>query len=121
MSAVVTELDGGRATALRIGGEDVEPLSGRTYVVDNPATGSVVAEVADAGAVDVDRAVGVARRTFVDGGWRRLPALSLSIPAEIRCQFRKAVTSTPSARTARPAVTPIRNGPATTASATPAG
>ena len=74
MSAVVTELDGGRATALRIGGEDVEPLSGRTYVVDNPATGSVVAEVADAGAADVDRAVGVARRTFVDGGWRRLPA-----------------------------------------------
>ncbi|WP_028473763.1 aldehyde dehydrogenase [Nocardioides alkalitolerans] len=39
----------------------------------NPATGAVVAEVAEAGVVDVDRAVDAARRAFDDGRWSRTP------------------------------------------------
>jgi betaine-aldehyde dehydrogenase len=65
---------GVRTAQLRLGGEDVVPADGRMYVVRNPATGAVVAEVADAGEADVSRAVGVARRTFAEGVWRRMPA-----------------------------------------------
>jgi betaine-aldehyde dehydrogenase len=65
---------GVRTAQLRLGGQDVIPADGRTYVVRNPATGAVVAEVADAGEADVARAVEVARRTFDEGIWRRMPA-----------------------------------------------
>src|SRR6185436_16924727 len=52
-----------------IGGEWVEAPAGRTLEVRNPATDEVIAQVPDAGAEDVDRAVRAARRAF-DGGWR---------------------------------------------------
>jgi len=52
-----------------IGGEWVEAAAGRTLEVRNPATDEVIAQVPDAGAEDVDRAVRAARRAF-DGGWR---------------------------------------------------
>jgi acyl-CoA reductase-like NAD-dependent aldehyde dehydrogenase len=48
-------------------------MSGR-YAVSNPATGAPVAEVADAGAAQVDAAVAAARAAFEAGTWRRLPA-----------------------------------------------
>jgi aldehyde dehydrogenase (NAD+) len=59
---------------LRIGGREVPAASGRTYTVRNPANGSFVAEVADAGEADVTLAVGAAHAAFGDGTWRRMPA-----------------------------------------------
>ncbi|GAQ50986.1 aldehyde dehydrogenase PuuC [Streptomyces acidiscabies] len=50
-------------------------LSGRTYPVISPRDESVLAEVADAGQEDVDRAVAAARRAFDHGPWPRLDPL----------------------------------------------
>jgi gamma-glutamyl-gamma-aminobutyraldehyde dehydrogenase len=50
-----------------IGGEFVGAASGRTYEVENPATGRTIAEVAEGGVEDVDRAVAAARRAA--RGW----------------------------------------------------
>jgi aldehyde dehydrogenase (NAD+) len=49
---------------LFIGGEWVEPRSERTFTTINPATEEPLAEIADAGADDVDRAVQAARQAF---------------------------------------------------------
>ncbi|WP_340556122.1 aldehyde dehydrogenase [Streptomyces sp. GSL17-111] len=45
---------------------------GRTFTVVSPRDGRPLAEVADGGADDVDRAVAAARRAFDDGPWPRL-------------------------------------------------
>ena len=60
---------------LWIDGAFVPSASGsRTPTVD-PATGETLAEVAEAGAEDLDRAVAAARRAFDSGTWaRRDPA-----------------------------------------------
>src|SRR5512141_1771801 len=50
-----------------IGGDFVDAASGRTYEVENPATGATIAEVAEGAAADVDRAVEAARRAAP--GW----------------------------------------------------
>lgn len=42
--------------ALLIGGEWVSPVEGKTREIINPATGTVIAEVAEATEADVDRA-----------------------------------------------------------------
>ncbi|MDX6206590.1 MAG: aldehyde dehydrogenase [Frankiales bacterium] len=57
---------------LYIGGEFVEPIGGETFKTISPATEEVLAEVASAGAADVDRAVVAARRAY-DEVWRSLP------------------------------------------------
>src|SRR5256885_2109037 len=54
-----------------VGGEFVAG-SGGTFKTVNPATEEVLAEVAEAGDADVDRAVRAARRAF-DGSWGRMP------------------------------------------------
>jgi acyl-CoA reductase-like NAD-dependent aldehyde dehydrogenase len=59
-------------TKLFIGGEFVDALDGRTLAVDNPHDGSRIADVALAGAADVDRAVEAARRAFP--AWSRRSA-----------------------------------------------
>jgi aldehyde dehydrogenase (NAD+) len=59
-------------TRLLIGGEFVDGVEGRTIEVFDPHDGSVIAEVAEAGAADVDRAVAAARRAA--DGWRATPA-----------------------------------------------
>ncbi|MGC9960908.1 MAG: aldehyde dehydrogenase family protein [Acidimicrobiales bacterium] len=59
---------------LWIGGDEVAAGSGDTYPIYNPATGALVAEVADAAGSDVSAAVASAKQAFVDGRWRRLPA-----------------------------------------------
>jgi aldehyde dehydrogenase (NAD+) len=59
---------------LFIGGEWVDAASGRTFDSVNPATGEALAQVAEAGAEDVDRAVAAARRTFDEGKWSRMDA-----------------------------------------------
>jgi phenylacetaldehyde dehydrogenase len=57
---------------LFIDGQWVDAASGRTFVTPNPATGDVLATVAEGDAQDVDRAVRAARRAFEDGPWSRL-------------------------------------------------
>jgi len=56
-----------------IGGEWVEPLSGKYLAVYDPATGARVAEVPDAGPADVDRAVAAARKALEEGPWPNMP------------------------------------------------
>jgi aldehyde dehydrogenase (NAD+) len=56
---------------LYIGGEHVEPRSGEWFPSISPATEELLAEVAQAGAEDVDLAVGAARDAF-ENGWSGL-------------------------------------------------
>src|SRR4026209_978589 len=56
---------------LFIGGKFVEPHSKKWFPTINPATEEKLSEVADADAVDVDRAVGEARRAY-DKVWRKV-------------------------------------------------
>jgi len=58
---------------LFIGNEWVEPQSGKTIDVINPATGKVFAKAAAAGPADIDRAVRAARSAFDSGPWPTMP------------------------------------------------
>lgn len=58
---------------LWIGGEPVSAASGKTLSTINPADGTALCDVPDAGAADVDRAVACARQAFSGGSW---PAMS---------------------------------------------
>src|SRR5204863_9045404 len=57
---------------LFIGGEFVEPKSGRWFPTIDPSNETVLADVAEAGDEDVDVAVTAARSAYVTG-WRDLP------------------------------------------------
>src|SRR4029077_11141687 len=57
---------------LLIDGEWVAAASGKTFSVYDPATGTVMAQVAEADKEDVDRAVRAARRAFDEGPWRKM-------------------------------------------------
>ncbi len=57
---------------LLVDGKWVGAASGKTFPVYNPATGTVLAQVAEADKEDVNRAVAAARRAFDQGPWRRL-------------------------------------------------
>ncbi|MCI0591075.1 MAG: aldehyde dehydrogenase family protein, partial [Gammaproteobacteria bacterium] len=52
---------------LLIGGQWVDAASGKTFPVYNPATGDVIAHVAEGDKQDIDRAVKAARRAFESG------------------------------------------------------
>jgi aldehyde dehydrogenase (NAD+) len=54
-----------------IGGKLVAPEKGRTFETRNPATGELLAHVAEGDASDIDLAVAAARRAF-EGPWSRL-------------------------------------------------
>jgi aldehyde dehydrogenase (NAD+) len=58
----------GNTKRLLIDGKWVEAVSGRTFDSINPATGEVLAQVAEGDAEDIDRAVKAARRAF-EGPW----------------------------------------------------
>lgn len=58
-------------TRLFVGGDFVESAEGARFITMNPATGAVLAEVSEAGRVDVDRAVSAARDAFA-GSWGAL-------------------------------------------------
>src|SRR5450759_5611487 len=58
---------------LFIGGKWVESASGKTFTTLDPSTGEALAQVAEAGAEDVDRAVDAARKAHEKGVWRDLP------------------------------------------------
>ncbi len=62
----------GTRQQLFIDGQMVEAMSGKTFKTINPATGEVLAEVAEGDAVDIDLAVRAARRAFDDGPWSRM-------------------------------------------------
>src|SRR5262245_44155269 len=59
---------------LLINDEWVPAASSKTFPVYNPATGTVLVEVAEADKEDVDRAVAAARRAFDEGPWRKMTA-----------------------------------------------
>ena len=60
----------GKPKRLFVDGKWVEAASGKTFTTLNPATGEALAEVAEGGAEDIDRAVAAARRAF-NGPWSR--------------------------------------------------
>jgi phenylacetaldehyde dehydrogenase len=55
-----------------IDGKRVKSESGKSIDVTDPNTGNVIGTVPDADAVDIDRAVNAASRTFESGIWRTL-------------------------------------------------
>jgi acyl-CoA reductase-like NAD-dependent aldehyde dehydrogenase len=63
-----------REHSLLIGGERLQAADGRTFATLDPATGGEIAQVAQGGAEDVDRAVAAAREAFAEGPWGSMPA-----------------------------------------------
>ena len=61
-----------RERPMLIGGDWVSAASGKTFEVHNPATGDVLANVAEGDSEDIDRAVKTARAAFDDGPWRKM-------------------------------------------------
>jgi aldehyde dehydrogenase (NAD+) len=61
----------GHPKKMLIGGEWTAAASGRTFPSVNPSTGEVIAELAEGGPPDADRAVAAARAAF-EGPWRRM-------------------------------------------------
>ncbi|WP_447971274.1 aldehyde dehydrogenase family protein [Nitrospira sp. M1] len=57
---------------LLINGQWVESASGKTFPTFNPATGEVLAHVAEGETHDIDRAVHAARTAFDQGPWRQI-------------------------------------------------
>jgi phenylacetaldehyde dehydrogenase len=57
-----------------IDGKWVNSISGKTFPSYNPATGEVLAQVAEGDRDDIEQAVKAARRAFDQGPWRRLTA-----------------------------------------------
>ena len=60
---------------LLIGNRWVEAASGKTFPVYDPATGEVIAQVAEGGEADIQRAVQAVRKAFESGPW---PAMTPS-------------------------------------------
>jgi phenylacetaldehyde dehydrogenase len=54
---------------LLIGGAWIEARSGKTFETYNPATGEVLAQVAEGDRADIDQAVAAARKAFETGPW----------------------------------------------------
>jgi phenylacetaldehyde dehydrogenase len=75
---VASKPDLGRLTRnsckLLIGGAWVEPRSGATFDVEDPATGEVIAKAAKGDAADIDAAVKAAR-SAMDGPWTKMPPM----------------------------------------------
>ena len=64
----------GKAFDLFIGGKFVKPKSGETFEVHNPATGAVLAHVAQAGSPDVEAAYEAAAKAGKNWAARRRPS-----------------------------------------------
>jgi len=61
-----------RKQKLLINGKWVDSASGKTFASYNPATGQVLANVAEGDREDIDRAVKAARAAFDSGPWSRM-------------------------------------------------
>jgi phenylacetaldehyde dehydrogenase len=62
-----------RKQKMLINGKWVEAASGKTFPTYNPATGEVLAHVAEGDREDIDRAVKAARAAFETGPWHKMP------------------------------------------------
>jgi phenylacetaldehyde dehydrogenase len=62
----------GTPRQLFINGQWTEAASGKTFETPNPATGDVLAHVAEGDAEDINRAVQAARTAFDEGPWGRM-------------------------------------------------
>lgn len=63
-----------RQTKLLIDGQWADPVDGKSFETLNPATGEVIAKVAEGNAKDVDKAVKAARRALEFGPWSKIDA-----------------------------------------------
>src|ERR1700723_968873 len=63
-----------RRHKILIDGKWGDAASGRTFPSYNPATGEVLAHIAEGDREDIDRAVRAARAAFDSGPWRELTA-----------------------------------------------
>lgn len=63
-----------RQTRLLINNKWVDPVEGKTFTTLNPATGEVIAKVAEGTGRDVDIAVKAARSALENGPWARMDA-----------------------------------------------
>lgn len=70
-NATEAQLPGGPRKIL-IDGAWSEAASGKTFATHNPATGEVLAQIAEGDAPDIDRAVQAARRAFESGPWPKM-------------------------------------------------
>jgi len=61
-----------RTHKILIDGKWVEAASGKTFATYNPATGEVLAQIAEGDREDIDRAVRAARTAFESGAWPKL-------------------------------------------------
>jgi phenylacetaldehyde dehydrogenase len=57
-----------------INGQWVNSISGKTFPTYNPATGEVLAQIAEGDREDIEQAVKAARKAFDNGLWRKLTA-----------------------------------------------
>jgi aldehyde dehydrogenase (NAD+) len=73
MSSAQAASETPRRYQLFIDGKFVDAESGKTFTTPNPATGEVLAEVAEGDKADIDKAVDAARRAF-DGKWSKVSA-----------------------------------------------
>src|SRR6202167_1602831 len=64
----------GQPRKMLIDGKWVNAASGKTFPTYNPATGEVLAQVAEGDRADIDGAVKAARKAFDSGPWSRLTA-----------------------------------------------
>ncbi len=62
----------GETRKMLIEGKWVDAASGKTFEVYNPATGEVLAHVAEGDKEDIDRAVSAARKAFTRGPWHQM-------------------------------------------------
>ena len=67
-----------QAHKILINGKWVEAASGKTFATYNPATGEVLAQVAEGDREDIDRAVKAARAAFETGPWSKMTAAERS-------------------------------------------
>src|SRR3954463_7366401 len=63
-----------RQTKLLIDGKWVDSASGKTFETLNPATGEGIANVAEGGKAEGDKAGKAARRAFEKGPWKKMNA-----------------------------------------------
>jgi phenylacetaldehyde dehydrogenase len=59
---------------LFINGQWCDAASGRTFETPDPATGEILARIAEGDAEDIDRAVRAARKAFEEGPWGKMSA-----------------------------------------------
>jgi len=73
MSSAKSASETPRKYQLFIDGQWVDAESGKTFTTPNPATGAILAEVAEGDKADIDKAVVAARRAF-EGKWSKVSA-----------------------------------------------